>query len=68
MYVHQYVQHGWSPWIYALMLLAMAVFVVVGMALSMFGANRDQRGFTARHTTTDAAQSGRGGGAGPARP
>ena len=33
------------------MLLAMAVFVVVGMGVFLIGANREQRGWTARHAT-----------------
>lgn len=47
----QYVQHDWPPAVFALMLLAMAVFVVVGMGVFLIGANREQRGWTARHAT-----------------
>jgi hypothetical protein len=47
----QYIQHDWPPAVFALMLLAMAVFVVVGMGVFLLGASREQRGWTARHTT-----------------
>jgi hypothetical protein len=63
----QYIQHDWPPAVFALMLLAMAVFVV-GMGVFLIGANREQRGFTARHTPRDAQQPGRDDrAAGPAR-
>lgn len=63
-----YIQHDWPPAVFALMLLAMAVFVVVGMGVFLIGANREQRGFTARHTPRDAQQPGRDDrAAGPAR-
>lgn len=49
MSTHQYVQHDWSPTSFALVLLAAAVLVVVGMGIFLIGANREQRGNTARH-------------------
>jgi hypothetical protein len=49
MTTYQYVQNDWSPTIYALVLLITATLFVVGMLLSMRGATREQRGFTARH-------------------
>jgi len=51
---HQYVQHDWPPAVFALMLLAMATIVVVGMCVFLIGANREQRGWTARHAGPDA--------------
>ena len=45
----QYVQHDWSPTLFALVFLTMAVLFVVGMGLFLIAANRDQRGTTARH-------------------
>jgi len=59
MSTYQYVQHDWPPAVFALMLLAMAAFVVIGMAVFLVGANREQRGFTARHAGPDAQQPGR---------
>lgn len=53
MLTQQYVQHDWSPTFFALLLLAMAVLVVVGMGLFLIGANREQRGTTARHARAD---------------
>jgi hypothetical protein len=50
MLTEQYAQHDWSPMLFATLLLAMAFFVVVGMGLFLLGANREQRGTTARHT------------------
>lgn len=55
----QYIQHDWPPAVFALMLLAMAVFVVIGMGVFLVGANRELRGFTARHAGPDAEQPGR---------
>jgi hypothetical protein len=55
----QYIQHDWPPAVFALMLLAMAVFVVIGMGVFLIGANRELRGFTARHEPRDAQQPGR---------
>ena len=46
----QYTQHDWSPTMAALLFLALAVLFVIGMGLFLLGANREQRGFTARHT------------------
>jgi hypothetical protein len=37
----------------------MAVFVVIGMGVFLIGANRELRGFTARHEPRDAQQPGR---------
>lgn len=45
----QYVQHDWSPTLFALVFLTLAVLFVVGMGLFLLGANREQRGTTARH-------------------
>lgn len=59
MLTDQYVQHDWPPAVFALMLLAMAVFVVVGMLAFLVGANRELKGFTARHAGPDARQPGR---------
>lgn len=53
MLTHQYAQHDWSPTYFALVLLAMAVLVVVGMGIFLIGANREQRGFSARHARRD---------------
>jgi hypothetical protein len=47
--MHQYIQHGWSPATYAVLLLTLAGLVVVGMLLFLAAANRQQRGFSARH-------------------
>ena len=47
--MHQYIQHGWSPALYAVLLLALSTLFVVGMLLFLFEANRQQRGFSARH-------------------
>ena len=40
---HQYMQHDWPPALYALMLLAMAITVVVGMCLFLLFATRPQQ-------------------------
>lgn len=53
MLTEQYAQHDWSPMLFASLLLAMALFVVVGMGLFLLGANREQRGTTARHAGRD---------------
>ena len=53
MLTEQYTQHDWSPMLFASLLLAMAFFVVVGMGLFLLGANREQRGTTARHARHD---------------
>lgn len=49
MTTYQYIQNDWEPVLYALTLLVAATLFVVGMLLSMRGATREQRGFTARH-------------------
>jgi hypothetical protein len=49
MSTHQYAQHDWPPMLFAVLLLVMAVFFVVGMGLFLLAANREQRGTTARH-------------------
>ncbi|WP_439937901.1 hypothetical protein ACS3YM_18470 [Nocardia sp. N13] len=49
--MHQYVQHGWSPAVYAALLLILATLVVVGMLLALFEVGRQQRGYSARHHT-----------------
>ena len=36
----QYVQHDWPPALYAALLLALAILVVVGMGLFLLAANR----------------------------
>ena len=35
--------------LFALVFLALAILFVIGMGLFLLGANREQRGFTARH-------------------
>jgi hypothetical protein len=47
--MHQYIQHGWSPAVYAVLLLILATLVVTGMLLFLWEVNRQQRGFSARH-------------------
>ena len=47
--MHQYIQHGWSPATYAVLLLVLATLVVAGMLLFLANAHRQQRGFSARH-------------------
>ena len=37
---HQYVQHDWPPALWALLLLILAIAVVVGMGLFLWGAAR----------------------------
>ena len=49
MHTHQYAQHDWSPTTAALFFFALAVLFLIGMGLFLLGANREQRGFTARH-------------------
>lgn len=49
MHTHQYAQHDWSPTTAALFFFALAVLFVIGMGLFLLAANREQRGFTARH-------------------
>ena len=49
MHTHQYAQHDWSPATAALFFLALAVLFLIGMGLFLLGANREQRGTTARH-------------------
>ena len=49
MHTHQYAQHDWSPTTAALLFLALAVLFVIGMGLFLLAANREQRGFSARH-------------------
>jgi hypothetical protein len=48
-----YTQHDWSPTLFALVFLALAILFVIGMGLFLLGANREQRGFTARHAHGD---------------
>ena len=43
MLTHQYVQHDWSPMVFAAMLATMAVLVVVGMGMFLVVANRPKR-------------------------
>jgi hypothetical protein len=43
MLTQQYVQHDWSPSIFAAMLAALAVLVVVGMGIFLLAANRPKR-------------------------
>jgi hypothetical protein len=50
----QYAQHDWSPTMAALLFLALAIVFVIGMGLFLFGANREQRGTTARHARSAA--------------
>ena len=49
MLTHQYAQHDWQPTLVALVFLAMAILLVVGLGLSLLAATREQRGTTARH-------------------
>ena len=48
-----YTQHDWSPTLFALVFLTLAIHFVVGMGVFLLGANREQRGFTARHARGD---------------
>ena len=41
--MHQYVQHEWSPALWAVLLLILAIVVVVGMSLFLLGAARPMR-------------------------
>ncbi|GIM67753.1 hypothetical protein [uncultured Nocardioides sp.] len=50
----QYVQHDWSPTVFALVFLTMAILFVVGMGMFLVAANREQRGTTARHARSAA--------------
>ena len=43
MLTQQYVQHDWSPSIFAAMLATLAVLVVVGMCVFLLAANRPKR-------------------------
>ena len=61
MLTQQYVQHDWPPAVFALMLLALAALVVVGMLMFLVGANRELKGFTARHAGQDAGHPRRHG-------
>jgi hypothetical protein len=47
--MHQYVQHDWQPTSIALVFFAMAALFLIGMGIFLIGANREQRGTTARH-------------------
>lgn len=47
MHTYQYVQHDWPPFLWAMVLLTMAVLVVLGMSLFLAGANRSKH---SRHT------------------
>lgn len=47
MLTQQYVQHDWSPSIFAALLATLAVLVVAGMGLFLLVANRPKR---ARHS------------------
>ena len=47
--MHQYIQHDWSPALYAVLLLILATAVVTGMLLFLREATRQQRGWSARH-------------------
>jgi hypothetical protein len=49
MLAQQYVQHDWSPTLFALVFLTMAILFVVGMGMFLMAATREQRGTTARH-------------------
>ena len=51
--VPMYTQHDWSPTLFALVFLTLAILFVVGMGVFLLGANREQRGFTARHARGD---------------
>ncbi|UFN43239.1 hypothetical protein [Nocardioides okcheonensis] len=43
MMTHQYVQHDWSPLVYAEGLAVMALLVVLGMCVFLLGATRAKR-------------------------
>lgn len=43
MLTQQYVQHDWSPGLFAAMLATLAVLVVVGMSVFLLAANRPKR-------------------------
>ena len=43
LFVQQYVQHDWSPAIWAILLTVLATAVTVGMALFIWGATRPKR-------------------------
>ncbi|MBD3924182.1 hypothetical protein IEZ26_06080 [Nocardioides cavernae] len=49
----QYTQHDWPPGSYALVFFAAAALFLVGMGIFLIGANREQRGTTARHARGD---------------
>ena len=40
---HQYVQHDWPPALWAVLLLILAILVVVGMGLFLWGAARPKQ-------------------------
>lgn len=43
MTVHQYVQHEWSPALWAVLLSILAIMFVVGMGLFLWGAARPKQ-------------------------
>lgn len=43
MHQHQYVQHDWSPLVWAEMLTALSVVVVLGLCLFLLFATRSQQ-------------------------
>jgi cbb3-type cytochrome oxidase subunit 3 len=50
--MHQYIQHNWSPALYAVLLLALAILFVAGMLLFLREGTTQQRGYSARHHVT----------------
>ena len=41
--MHQYIQHDWSPAMWAMMLTVLATVVIVGMGLFLVAAQRVKR-------------------------
>lgn len=54
MHVYQYVQHDWSPTMWAALLLVLAILVVVGMGLFLVGATRPKQAHFSGGTPADA--------------
>ena len=49
MHIHQYVQHDWSPTLWALMLMGLAITVFTVMALFLLIATRSYGAAPPRH-------------------
>ena len=41
--MHQYIQHDWPPFLWAVLLLSLAALVVAGMGTFLLAANRAKR-------------------------